>query len=51
MVGYLDYNEVEKVLRVYELSEILELNEVTEEETLLFLVEQEFVKLPEYKPI
>lgn len=43
--------EYENVLEVYSLEEILEINGITEEEVLEFLVEQEFVNLPDPKPL
>lgn len=44
-------DKVESILETYSLDEILEINEVTQEDTLLFLVEQEFVKLPNPEPL
>jgi hypothetical protein len=41
---------IDKYLATYTLEEILELNELTESDILLYLVEQEFVKLPNPKP-
>jgi hypothetical protein len=38
-------------LEVYSLEEILELNDVTEEEALEFLVTQDFLRLPNIKAI
>lgn len=43
--------KVEQTLEIYTLQEILELNEVTEEDTLLFLIEQKFIQLPNPKPL
>jgi hypothetical protein len=40
-----------KVLQTYSLEEILEHNEVTEEETLEFLVKQEFLDIPQPVPV
>lgn len=42
---------IEKILETYSLEEILEFNEVTDADTLLFLVEQGFVHLPNPSPI
>jgi hypothetical protein len=42
---------VERVLETYTLSEIIEDNELTEEEVLQFLLEQEFIKLPLILPV
>lgn len=43
--------EISAYLETYDLLEILELNGLTEEDVLLFLVEQKLVKLPDYKPL
>lgn len=45
------YREIEKILQTYTFQEVLEINELTEEDVLLFLVEEEFLELPEPKPI
>jgi len=39
------------ILDVYSLEDILELNDVTTEEALEFMVEEEFIKLPTIKPL
>lgn len=39
------------ILECYSLEEILELNDKTQEELLLFLVEERFVKLPKPLPL
>jgi len=39
------------VLEVYTLSDILELNDITEEEALEHLVEQGFLSLPKIRPL
>jgi hypothetical protein len=39
------------VLDVYDLEEILELNDITNEEALDFLVTQGFIELPRIKPL
>jgi len=39
------------ILDVYSLEDILELNNVTTEEALEFMVEEEFIKLPAIKPL
>lgn len=44
-------SEVERILQTYTLEEILELNEKTEEETLIFLVSSEFISLPDILPV
>jgi hypothetical protein len=43
-----DYNAI---LECYSIEEILELNDKTTEELLLFLVEERFVKLPKPLPL
>lgn len=40
-----------KYLETYSLEELYELNDVTEEEILKFLVETEFLVLPTIKPV
>ena len=45
------YEYIEHILDTYELSEIFELNEVTETDVLLFLVEQNYIKLPNPRPL
>lgn len=40
-----------KVLELYTLTEILELNDITEEDCLIFLVEEGFVTLPKHIPL
>ncbi len=47
----MDYNEVESILDVYTLEDILELNDKTEVDVLYFLLEEEFVELPNPKPL
>jgi len=39
------------ILDVYSLEEILELNDVTPEEALIFLIEEKFIKLPSIRPL
>lgn len=43
--------EIEAVLQTYTLEEILELNELTDEDVLLILVEQNIITLPDPKPL
>lgn len=43
--------EIENILQAYTLEEILELNELTEEDVLLILVEQNIITLPDPKPL
>lgn len=38
--GYLDYNEAERLLEVYSLEEILEVNDLTEADVLVTLFEE-----------
>jgi hypothetical protein len=45
------YEKVEKALQVYSLEEILELNDLTDEDVLVFLVEQQFISLPNPEPL
>jgi hypothetical protein len=47
----LSLREIDNVLQTYELSDILELNELTEADLLLFVVEQGFLKLPNPEPL
>lgn len=46
----IDVTYIDKYLATYTLEEILELNELTESEALLYLVEQNFIQLPNPKP-
>ena len=39
------------ILEVYDLSEIIEYNDLTQEEVLEYLVEQSILKLPEVQPL
>jgi len=39
------------ILEVYSLEEILELNDITTEEALIFLIRERFVRLPEIRPL
>lgn len=39
------------ILDVYSLEDILELNDLTSEDCLIFLVENEFITLPTVRPI
>lgn len=41
----------DKILEVYDLSEIIEMNDLTQEEVLEYLVEVGFIELPEIKPL
>jgi hypothetical protein len=47
----LEFSEVEKLLQTYTLEEILEINEITEEEVLYFLLKMKFLKVPNPEPI
>jgi hypothetical protein len=44
-------HEIEGVLDCYTLEEILEYNDLSLQDALLFLVEQEFLELPKYRPL
>lgn len=41
----------DKILEVYDLSEIIEMNDLTQEEVLEYLVDTGFIELPEIKPL
>ncbi len=41
----------DKILEVYDLSEIIEYNDLTQEEVLEYLVDTGFIKLPEITPL
>lgn len=43
--------ECERVLQSYTLEEIIELNDITEDEVLHFLVEQDILELPDPRPV
>lgn len=45
------YKEIESILQSYSLEEILEYNDVSPEDALEFLVDEEFIKLPAIKPL
>jgi hypothetical protein len=45
------YDEAEKILQVYSLEEILELNDFTLEDTLLLLVEQKVISISLPEPL
>lgn len=47
----MEYKEVEALLQTYELTEIFEWNEKTEEEVLYFLINSEFVTIPNPRPL
>jgi hypothetical protein len=47
----LDYETAEHILDIYSLEDILEYNDITTEEALEYLVNQEFIKLPEIQPL
>lgn len=47
----MNYEAAEHLLDTYSLTEILELNELTEIDLLLYLVEEEYLELPEILPI
>lgn len=43
--------DLERILDTYSLEEIFELNDLTEVDVVLFLVEQKFLELPEPLPV
>ena len=43
--------EYDSILEVYSLEEILEMNDLTTEEVLQFLVEQKIVEVPDPRPL
>lgn len=45
------YEAAEHLLDTYTLSEILELNELTEVDVLLLLIDEERIELPEIMPV
>lgn len=47
----LEYRKVESILDTYSLEDILELNDKTEADALYFLLQQEFLELPEVLPL
>jgi hypothetical protein len=47
----MDIGSIENILQTYTFEEILELNELTEADAVLFLVEQQFISLPNPKPL
>ena len=47
----MNLREVENALEVYTLSQIIEHNDLTEADVLSFLVEQEFLVLPNPEPL
>lgn len=47
----LNLRNINNLLDTYSFEEILELNELTEADALLFLVEEELVVLPDIKPV
>lgn len=47
----MNIEDIERLLETYTLEEILEMNDLTEADVLFFLVEEEFITLPEPKPV
>ena len=45
------YKEIESILQTYSLPEILEYNSLSEEDVLEFLVKEDFLELPNVKPL
>ncbi len=46
-----DYDVIEHLLETYSLTDILELNDLTEADALRFLVDEDFIELPDIKPL
>lgn len=46
-----EFSDIERALDTYSLDEIFELNGLTEEDVLFFLVEEEFALLPNPRPV
>jgi hypothetical protein len=44
-------SNIERVLQTYSLTEILELNELTEEDVVEILLRHEYIEIPNPKPI
>ena len=44
-------HEIESILSTYTLEEILELNDTSVQDTLQFLLDEEFIELPEIRPL
>lgn len=47
----MDYDEVKGILETYTLEEILEYNDLSMEDALQFMVDEEFLELPRIKPL
>lgn len=47
----MNLKEIENTLQVYDLREVIEHNDLTEADVLLFLVEQRFLELPNPEPL
>ena len=47
----MDYKEVENILSIYTLESILEYNDLTEVDVLYFLVQQNFIEVPNPRPL
>lgn len=47
----MNYEDAEHILETYSIQELLEINELTEVDLLIYIVEQEFIQLPSVKPI
>lgn len=50
-VVYLDLTDYAAILECYSLEDILELNDITLEEALIFLHGEKYIKLPENIPL
>lgn len=49
--GWMDYKDAERVLLAYDLVDVFYFNDLTEEDVLVYLVNQEFLKLPQHLPL
>lgn len=47
----LSIEEIDKILECYSLEQIIQLNDLTEAEVLLILVEEDVLKLPHILPV
>lgn len=48
---YMKYEDIERLLDTYSLTEILELNELTETDVLYHLINSNYIKVPEPVPV
>ena len=50
-IGAVNIEKIEDILQAYSLEEILELNDLSTADVLYFLVEEEFLELPNPEPL